>query len=318
MRKRALNAPVLHFLMLGFALYLASGWVQGGSVEEIRLDEAKIEALVDDWHVSRGRPPTATEHRALVRAALDEEILYREALRYGLDRAPAVQQRLEKLASFLQVEGGPGDVGGADARARIAQIRTLGLDRTDPAIRGYLVESMRALLRRRLDVATPSEAELQQYYRQHLTRYTQPRRLRFSHVFVGGSGAESQARMAILAARIRQSALPPERAIALGDAFYGGHQFSPRTEAQLAMIFGAEAAGRVSALSTAEWSEPIASVYGEHLVWVEETIDERPRRFEEVRSDVLRAVMAEHEEEAWGRLVEEIRDRPYVIAVMDE
>ncbi len=318
MRKRALDAPLLHFLILGLVLYLASGWIGGSGVETIYLDEAKIEALVGDYRVTRGRMPSVVEQRALVRAALDEEILYREALRHGLDSAPAVQQRLGQLAAFLELGAqGKGDAG-SSRLAAVENVRALGLDRTDPAVRAYLVESMRALLRRQLEVERPSELELERYYQANLASYRQPRRVSLAHVFFAGHEVNSRERALATAAQIHASGTSAEEAIALGDVFYGGHRLAMRSRAELASTLGSEAADAVFDLPGGRWSQPIYSVYGVHLVWVHEVQEERVRDFAEVRAQVRRAVIREREEGAWGRAMEELREDRALVAGLSQ
>jgi len=314
MCKRALNAPLLHFLLFGLTLYFTSGWIGGSGVETIYLDEAKIEALVNDWRESRGWMPNAEERRALVRAALDEEILYREALRHGLDSAPAVQQRLEQLAAFLEVEALAKTDGGGDPLGAVEDLRALGLDRTDPAVRAYLVESMRALYRRQLELEQPTEMELERYYRVNLASYMQPRRARVSHVFFAGHEAGSGERARSLAERFHASGTSVEEAIELGDVFYGGHRLPMRSRAELASTLGREAAEAVFDLPAGRWSQPIHSVYGVHLVWVEEVQGERVRGLAEVRAQLRRAVTREREEEGVSRVLEELRNGPYALA----
>src|SRR5207248_7665707 len=169
-------------------------------------------------------PSTASEPApdgaGVVERAVDDEILYREALARGLDRRdPSVRFRLvEKMRFLVEGENGTG-AGGDDELYRKAI--GLGLDRDDVIVRGILVRQMRLLLKRAPNEAVPDDAELRAYLDRHRDRYVEPARVTFRHVFLAadrrGSGADADART--LLARLGSDATPPAEAPALGDPF---------------------------------------------------------------------------------------------------
>ncbi len=83
--KRVSQEPLLHFLLLGIALFAVYSYMQRGrggveqskqilvSVDELRLMESYFES---QWH----RQPTSSEFQAMVEDKVREEVLYREAL----------------------------------------------------------------------------------------------------------------------------------------------------------------------------------------------------------------------------------------------
>src|SRR5512136_2810352 len=103
--RRVLRAPLLHFLVLGTVLLVARRWWEGaGPPERARIvftadDLARLRAAYVEEH---GGAPSPSAEAALVRDAIDEEVLYREALAAGFDRGDAaVGERLARLGSFL-------------------------------------------------------------------------------------------------------------------------------------------------------------------------------------------------------------------------
>ena len=97
------------FLLLGvgvFALdHRREGGAQGDRVIEVTGDQ--VEQLRARWTAQWGRPPTGPELQALIEGAVDEEILYREAQRLGLDRGDAiVRRRLAQKLTFMLEDAG--------------------------------------------------------------------------------------------------------------------------------------------------------------------------------------------------------------------
>lgn len=109
--------PMVHFLALGAVLYVALTW--GGTpvdpasrVIEVGEDEQAQIALTFDR--TMGRAPTDAELDAAIERYVRDEVLYREALRLGLDRQDAVvRQRLvskmDMTASAAAEAAEPGD-----------------------------------------------------------------------------------------------------------------------------------------------------------------------------------------------------------------
>ena len=109
---RWLRDPLVVFVFLGIGVFALDGWLAGGEtarpVIEISLDE--VERLRARWIAQWGREPTGDELQTLIDEAVDEEILYREAQRLGLDRDDAIVRRrlAQKLTFILEDAGATG------------------------------------------------------------------------------------------------------------------------------------------------------------------------------------------------------------------
>lgn len=99
--------PLLHFLVLGgllYGVYLGVGDDGGGGADAttIHVGAGDIAALTESWTRTWRRPPTPDELVGMVKAYLEEEVLYREALALGLDRDDTiVRRRLRQKLDFL-------------------------------------------------------------------------------------------------------------------------------------------------------------------------------------------------------------------------
>jgi hypothetical protein len=93
----------------------------------------------------------------------------------------------------------------------------------------------------------------------------------------------------------------------------GDHTLAPRTyelapQSEIVRDFGDEFARQVASLPVGDWSGPVYSPFGAHLVKVEARIDTRLPELAEIRDEVLREYLAEKREEqknlAYGKLRE--------------
>ena len=122
---RWLRDPLVAFVLLGIGVFALDGWLSGGEtarpVIEITPDE--VERLRARWIAQWGREPTGDELQTLVDEAVDEEILYREAQRLGLDRDDAIVRRrlAQKLTFILEDAGATGPPSRAEVEEYFAQ-----------------------------------------------------------------------------------------------------------------------------------------------------------------------------------------------------
>lgn len=119
--------PLVHFVALGFVLYLALTW--GGNPPDpssrvISVDTAEREKIAESWTLTMGRSPTDAELDQAVDAYVREEVLYREALRLGLDEEDAIVRR--RLVSKMDLS---------------ASLAAETVEPTDEILRIYLKEN---------------------------------------------------------------------------------------------------------------------------------------------------------------------------------
>ena len=90
-----LSEPMLHFLLIGIALFGAYRWVSPGDSGERRsvITQGVVDHLVTQHVAARGREPSTTELNHLIESYVRDEILYREGVKLGLDRDDIVVKR---------------------------------------------------------------------------------------------------------------------------------------------------------------------------------------------------------------------------------
>ncbi len=119
--RTAVREPLVHFFLAGLLVFVAVGWFadrKGAVDDRIVVDQQHVDRLARQFNRQVGRDPTPAERGRLVDSYIRDELLYREALRLGLDRGDeVVRRRLIQKAEFLL--GGPeeDEVAEADLRA---------------------------------------------------------------------------------------------------------------------------------------------------------------------------------------------------------
>ena len=270
---RWLRVPLVHFVAGGAAVFWLVHVHPQPQPAPIVVTASDVDRLRVDYTRETGLAPTSADEAALVDKAIQEELLFREALARGLDRDRSVRNWLIEQMRVLTDESAD------DADQLYARARALGLDRTDLVVRRILVQKMR-LLAARTGERRPGDAELEAFYAEHRDEYRPPARVSFWHVFVHGGGDAG----AVLA-RVRDHA--PEDAVRQGDSFAVRPHVIAQSSSQVEKLFGAEFARTVQHGATHAWIGPVRSPYGLHLVWIEAHEAETPPPLAAVRERIV-------------------------------
>ncbi len=292
--RRLLGAPLLHFFALGALLLGARTWWAARAGEPARepivLTAADLARLRAEWTEEHGTAPDAAAEAVLVRRAIDEEVLWREALAAGVpDRDPATRARLAQLGQFLGEDGERG------RQALEREARDLGLARSDLVIHRHVVEAMRLALAKPAVDDVPADADLQAWVDAHAAELTEPPAVRLAHVYLSAAahGAALEADAAQLLATLRREGAGPEVAETRGDPFLRGARLGPVSDEELDRIFGPGFARALAGAPLRTWVGPVRSSYGLHLVWIEERLPARVPTLAEVRSRAVLGVLRE-------------------------
>jgi len=112
-----LGEPILHFLVIGIALFGAYRWMSprdsGG--HRIVITQGVVDDLVTQHVAARGREPSSTELNHLIESYVHDEVLYREGVKLGLERDDIVvkrrvRQKIEMIAEEDASTRAPSDV----------------------------------------------------------------------------------------------------------------------------------------------------------------------------------------------------------------
>lgn len=173
------------------------------------------------------------------------------------------------------------------------------LHRRDGLVRKRLLELMRFLLVE--EPPEPAEQDLRSYLAAHVDVYQTPAAVTFSHVYFSNekhaTGSESLLHELRAGADFRR----------LGDPFWLGQRLEGYVEPQLVQFFGSAYASRVFELPLGQWSGPIHSSRGVHLVRVEASRPPELPPFEDLVSLLRPDWLAFKREELLQAKVDELR-----------
>lgn len=163
-----------------------------------------------------------------------------------------------------------------------------GLDQGDTIVRRRLAQKVEFLAQSVASTVEPSDAELQAFFDADPERYRLPAQVGFAHVYFSGSnrgaGVEAAARGAL--ARLASGAVAAAEAAQLGDRFMLQYEYPPQSRDQIRDLFGPRFAGRLFELPLGEWSGPVPSSYGMHVVRIRQRVPSRLPALGEVRNRV--------------------------------
>ena len=285
---RTARSPVLHFVALGVLLH---AWLGGPTVAphdapRIVVPRQEIVRARAEFREAVGRLPTPAEEHELTERIVDREVLYRYALRVGLQEQPVVRRRLAQIAEF--VAQNPHAETTTDERADEAL--ALGLHEGDLIVRRILIDGARRLIRAPWLVREPDDTTLQAYLEANPEPFTVPPEMRVTQVAVNRlrHGDATEAYAAALAERLRAGTVAPHEAVALGDALPVAAELPPLSEHDLTRKLGQRFAVALRDAPVGAWLGPIPSRYGLHLVYVHERTPAHLPALVEVRDRVRR------------------------------
>lgn len=249
MTMKLLKEPLLHFLVLGAALYGVYTWQNSGKGEkspvvQVRIGDDDVRWLKETWARQWQREPTQEELRGLVTEYLKEELLAREA-------------------------------------------RAMGLDENDTIVRRRLAQKLEFLIQDTSLLAEPTDEDLRRFYESNPERFSDAARVSFTHVFFNRDRRADAAADAKAALEKLSHADAPASAADMGDRLLIDAEFHDADEQAVSAQFGREFARTVFALKPGEWQGPIESGYGLHLVRVSQLKPSRQREFSDVRAQAL-------------------------------
>jgi len=164
----------------------------------------------------------------------------------------------------------------------------MGLDKDDVIIRRRMAQKLEFLAEDLIQPETPTDEQLQAYFKQHLDQYQAPPLLTFTHVFIDPDkrGDDTLKDAEKLKAELIADANVPDANDDLGDVFMLQSYYPERSESDLSKLFGGEFAKSIMALEPKQWHGPVLSGYGTHLVYVQDRLEFPTPSYEQVTDRV--------------------------------
>ena len=277
MLKKWLREPLLHFLLIGGALFLLYGLQNNGQVVDsnrIVISEADIDRLLTLWEKKWQRLPTQSELDGMIQAQIREEVLYRESL-------------------------------------------TMGLDKEDAIVRRRLAQKMEFIFSDLASQIEPDDIELTDYLSEHTDKFEAPARISFQQIYLNSDKRSGQvlSDASDLLGQLSQadSSVNIETA---GDPFMFGQRHESLTEHGAARLFGKDFADKLFSLQTGSWQGPVQSGYGLHLVKISNRTTPVQPSLDDVREKVMNEWQTQQRNKMNEQFYQNLRMR-YEIVIED-
>lgn len=191
----------------------------------------------------------------------------------------------------------------------------LNLAQDDLIIRRRLMQKIEFLLDDTNSMEEPETAALENFYRQHLDQFTRPASYNFSHIYINadkhGKDTLSVAGEWLKQLNTREEILGSD--LPQGDSFMPGNRFNGLNGAQIDRTFGQGFADQLATLPLKQWSGPIESGYGLHLVQLTNLQSVSPRNFDDVLPQVNEAYRLDQQQQLKQNAYQELRSRYQVV-----
>jgi hypothetical protein len=274
MLKRLIREPLVHFLLLGGMLFLWWAWQGGAGGGSNRI--------------------------AITRGVADQQIT---GFVRTWGRAPSDTELKALIDDHVKEQ--------IAAREAVA----MGLDRDDTIITRRLRQKLEFLLVDEAAAAPASDAELRAWLDRHPEVFRVEPQLAFRQVYIRPDrrGAAARVQAHALLAKLR-AAGPAADISRMGDATMLPADFAMAPQAEVERAFGRDFADDLMRLAPGQWSGPVESTYGLHLVLVQQRTSGAQAELDKVRPLVEREVQAERRTAAVQALYDRLLAK-YVVTI---
>jgi hypothetical protein len=266
--RKLLREPLLHFLLIGIGLFVLYDVLRGGDTGAPR-DIVVTEARVE----------------ALAQSFASTWM-----------RPPTPQEITGLVDDYIAEE--------IYYREAIA----MGLDQDDTVIRRRLRQKMEFISEDAVASAEPTDSELQAYLAKHPEKFVNPASLTFRQIYFSTEKRGEQARVqAEQLLTSLQAGRGPADPAAAGDSTLLPPDLQSASPQLIANTFGSDFAAQVEEAPVGQWSGPLQSGFGLHLVHVDERVAGALPAFDEIRPIVLREYQAEQRTQSNKTFLDSLR-----------
>jgi len=214
-------------------------------------------------------------------------------------RKPSAEDRKGLIAQYVEEE----------ALAREAQ--RLGLAKGDEIIKRRLAQKMRYMAASGEEASDPSDKELKSWFAANQSKFNIAERRSFNHVYFSperhGENLERAANAALISLK------DGSEWQSLGDPFMQKRTYVAVPQGEMVRAFGPDFAKAIFALPKGQWSKPVGSAFGLHLVRIEAVDQASQADFAANRDRIRSAYMEAMAETETQQEIDRIVDRYKVV-----
>ncbi len=268
---RLSREPFLHFVLLGVLVFAVDAFLRARTAQAGGGEIVVTEGRIENLTALFARTWQRPPTAGELRALVDEYVLEEALFREGV---------------------------------------ALGVDQGDTVIRRRVRQKMEFFVDDLIDSGESPEAELVAWLAEHPDSYARPARFTFRQVYLNadrrGDAVRSDAERMLEELRSTDGTSDPSE---FGDASLLQHAYTDYRADSVASSFGQAFAERLAALPMDEWSGPVESAFGLHLIFIDASTPGRLPALAEVRAEVERDWRFAQREEASKLFYEQVVSR---------
>lgn len=267
--------PLVHFLLIGLALFLV-------------------------FKIAGGQESQSPDEIVVTQGVVESLVMSWEKTR---QRLPTPREMEGLVESYIKEE------------VLYREALAMGLEKEDTIIKRRLGQKMTFLFEDVADQSQVTDEQLTRYLAENTENYRIEPQFTFSHVYLNPDkrkeNLEEDARLLLTELQGSQGA---GGEAPYGDSLMLPYSFESLRAGDVDRQFGTGFAAQLSEVQTGEWTGPVRSGFGMHLVFIEEKIESRVPDLEEVRDVVKRDLIAQHRRDANEKIYQRLRER-YTITI---
>lgn len=184
----------------------------------------------------------------------------------------------------------------------------MGLDQNDPLVRRRMRMKLEFILED-LSSQEVTDEVLTTFLQQHPNKFRTQAQVSFQQVYLNPDKREDLATDAEkLLASLNSGAAPESQAELWGDPTMLPSEYSLATQSEIARSFGERFAQDVVKLIPGDWTGPVYSAYGGHLLKVSERVEARQPELAEIRAVVEREYLVQRRKEQKNLAYQTLRE----------
>ncbi|QTD54532.1 peptidylprolyl isomerase [Parasphingorhabdus cellanae] len=196
----------------------------------------------------------------------------------------------------------------------VREAERLGLGDDDTIIKRRLAQKMDFLVSGESTADTPSDAELESWFDQNRDQFAAPERRTFVHIYLSPEKhGDAINGVAVSTLKRAQSGTAWR---SLGDPFIQKRSYAAIPQSEVTRLFGPDFASAIFKLKTGQWSQPIGSAFGLHLVRIETIDGAAEASFEPIKAEVAAAWKEDQSSKAKQAALQDLM-RGYDVVIED-
>jgi len=245
--KKILPDPVFHFVMIGGLLFLLDGFLTPGQNLQYLID---MDQTRIDWIKNTSSKETGD--------------------------IPSQQQLSNLIDHHIKQE------------IFFREALAIELEKDDVIVRRRLIEKYKFMLEGMIDTTQASNEQLVEHYQKNQGSFIQPARYSFSHHYFSDEQRDNAQQDAaasltnLVSTNVKSTSVNNK----IGDPFMMRYHYSQLDLKQIANSFGKDFSASLNSLAVGQWSAPIPSIYGWHLVKITHKKADYLPEFEEIADQV--------------------------------